>query len=236
MLLLALAAATLVLPLSSPGRVFWRRPLRSRSIPGDRVPGSRVAYRAEVTANGDPARVSVQRVESPSELRPLLEEIARAFGPARTGAGGPDLAAATAVGPQGTLSLIGLPRAGADGHAVVVAIERPPVRATAGPRALPRVFPDLALYPGASAVSAMRNEDTGTAFEVWDAPADAARVCAFLGDALARSGWAPLRVGRPDAGIAVFQRGAGVCCVIVRPGADPRASRATVLQKPGALD
>jgi hypothetical protein len=120
--------------------------------------------------------------------------------------------------------------------AVAVPVERSEAGRAAAASGGRHEIPGIPLYPGSRVTTSMLNQDTRTAFELVAAPGAPAEVMAFYETSLRRLGWEQPFPGGGEAGrVAVFAKGADLCCVQTRSGSSDGETKVSLLHKQGAL-
>lgn len=232
-LVVAAAAVLLAGAIVCHGRVFARWSTTSHSTEAIERTGGRVSYDAAMTLNGGNGQLTVFGFDKP--IAATVRELARLFHIENFTYDGGTMAAATVTQDDRILKLIAVTLDN-ENKTTLFKFEQSVSEAKASGEHPARHFMDIVPpYPGSEPVFYARDNNTGMGMELSSAQGEPATIKSFYNSSLAGSGWkSVVPGGSASSDLAVFVKGAEVCCVFVSSaGADtPGRSRITVLHKP----
>jgi hypothetical protein len=229
LLRVAAVAGLVFSSVTAEARVFDRWRAGSQSTRTLEALGGRVAYETEVRSNGGAGRMTVLRFDRGPDA--VAADIERAFA-VRWPEGGDAAARLVTVRDSGQVIRLLLAPAADPGRAVLFQYAQSEAQfRESGQAPPPAPVAGIPAFPGATAVSSLRNEGTGTTLAVWDADAAPAAVQEFYAGTLRAAGWRAATPGRDDAGLAVFVRGPEICCVGVSAGRAGGPCRISLLHR-----
>ncbi len=211
------------------GSVFWRWRADANRAVFDATPGWQRVYQAPVRVNDSQGRLEI--LNCADSLPDVMAKLNRAF---------PDQANAAfrhsesagwgRVQTDATTTRILALAPGTAEHTLVFVLTQSPeeyTRSLKPPAA--HLLDEAPVYPGSVAQTFLADEQASMRLEISEAPGGPEAIRDFFASALAQNGYQALPAA--DASLAIFQKGRQICCVLVQPSSQGRASVITVLHK-----
>lgn len=233
-LLIGLAVLALAWPAG--GRVSWRwRPATGAAL-FRTTPGWRLVYQANIRINGGQGQLEILGCEDP--LPTVMARLRAAFAAAQpdaifrqSAAGGWSL---VHTGDAIIRTLVLNP--GTPVTTIILVLTQSPADYEQSLKPSPNHLLEAApAYPGSTPQSFMEDNEAAMQLEISSAPGRPEPVWSFFEAAFEQEGYRRMTPdgghGPAESGLAVFQKGPSLCCVLVQPAPQANESTITVLHK-----
>lgn len=235
--LLILIFLGLALALPAPGNVFWRwRPGTGHSV-FETTPGWQRVYRSNLRINGSRGRLEIMTCNDP--LPNVMARLKNAFPSARPDATfrQGESAGAGLVQTGVTVTRLLVLDLGAPNQTVVFVLTQSPAEYEQSLEPPGEHLLDaMPVYPNSTATMFIADEEASAQLEISSAGGSPASIRSFFDSAFAEKGYRRMQADDGPAGLAVFQKGMSLCCVLVKDSPHPQTSTITVLHKRFNMD